>query len=295
MEDAAVLPHGTRKQVISTDHLRGFVEDPFVMARIAANHALGDVFAMGASPQAALATVILPRATPELHRRMLAEIMAAARSVMAEAGAQIVGGHTLVGDTLSIGFTVTGLTQRPVVLGGAQAGDALILTKPIGTGVIMAADMALAAQGEWVAGALHAMQQSQQGAAALLGNTHVHAMTDVTGFGLAGHVMGMIEASGLSARLTLADIPLLDGALELARAGQRSTLFDDNAEMAGRMTLPQGDVRGDLLFDPQTAGGLLAAVVPGVAQGLVAQLQTAGYGAAVIGHLDAGPPHITVV
>jgi len=292
MEDAAVLPHGAEAQVISTDHLRAFVEDPYVMARIAANHALGDVFAMGAAPQAALATVILPRASTTLHARMLAEIMQAARAVMAEAGARIVGGHTLVGDSLSIGFSVTGLCARPITLGGAQAGDALILTKPIGTGVIMAADMALAARGEWVVGAIEAMQLSQKDAAATLGDAH--AMTDVTGFGLAGHVMAMIEASHLSARLSLDDIPLLDGALALAQAGQRSTLFDDNAALAAQMTLPSGDARADLLFDPQTSGGLLAAVAPETAAGLVARLRDQGYGAAQIGTLAAGAPHITL-
>ena len=292
MEDAAVLPHGAGCQVISTDHLRAFVDDPFVMARIAANHALGDVFAMGAVPQAALATVILPRASAEMHRRMLTEIMAAARSVMAEAGARIVGGHTLVGDSLGIGFTVTGLCAAPVTLAGAEAEDVLILTKPIGTGAIMAADMALAARGPWVVAAVMAMQDSQKEAAAILQGAH--AMTDVTGFGLAGHVMGLLEAANLSAHLTLADIPLLEGALALARGGHRSTLFADNAALAARMTLPD-DTRADLLFDPQTAGGLLAAVAPEQAAACLGRLSAAGYPAARIGTLASGAPHITVV
>ncbi|WP_108482151.1 selenide, water dikinase SelD [Oceaniglobus ichthyenteri] len=292
MDDAAVLGDGAIKQVLSTDHLRAFVDDPFTMARIAANHALGDVFAMGARPQTGLATVILPPASQQIHRRMMTDIMQGARQVFADAGAQIVGGHTLVGDSLSIGFAVTGTTEQPIRLSGAQSGDALVLTKPLGTGVIMAADMALAARGAWVTAALTAMQQSQGRAAQIL--RRAHGMTDVTGFGLAGHVMGLCEEAGLAATLHLDAIPLLDGAEILAKAGQRSSLFDQNAELAQQMTLPN-DPRADLLFDPQTAGGLLAAVAPETAAELCGALCDAGYIAAQIGVLTDGAPHITVV
>ncbi|WP_226782676.1 selenide, water dikinase SelD [Oceaniglobus trochenteri] len=292
MDDAAVLTMNGQNQVISTDHLRAMVDDPHVMARIAANHALGDVFAMGATAQAALATIILPRASASLHQRMMAEIMAGADAVMAEAGASIVGGHTLIGDALSIGFTVTGLAQNPVRLSGAQPGDALILTKPIGTGVIMAADMALGARGPWVAGAIAAMTQSQFGAAQML--SAAHAMTDVTGFGLAGHLMGICDAAGLAARLNLSGIPLLEGALALSQSGHRSTLYASNATLAARMTMDGDAPLAALLFDPQTAGGLLAAVAPETAEKVVRNLRESGFHAARIGEMTEGAPHISL-
>nr|WP_099824119.1 selenide, water dikinase SelD [Oceaniglobus indicus] len=290
-DDAAILRFGDIRQVITTDHLRAFTEDPAVFARITANHALGDVFAMGAHPQAALPTVILPRATPEIHADMMAEIMGAAAEVFAAAGAEIVGGHTLIGDHLSLGFTITGLADGAITLAGARADDVLILTKPVGTGVILAAEMAMGARGGWVGCALEAMQQGQGRAAEIL--RHAHAMTDVTGFGLAGHLMGMLDASGLAAAVALGDVPLLDGAADLARAGHRSTLFPENHRIALRMALPDTP-EADLLFDPQTAGGLLAAVAPDAARETLAALQKAGYAAGVIGTLHAGAPFITV-
>ncbi|MBI1418847.1 MAG: selenide, water dikinase SelD [Limimaricola sp.] len=291
-DDAAVLLTGGARQVISTDHLRAFTADPVVLARVAAVHALGDVWAMGAKPQAATASVILPRLSPELQRRTLAEIMQAATEVMEAAGAAIVGGHSSTGDEATVGFTVTGLCDgAPITLQGARPGDALILTKPLGSGVIMAAEMRGVAPGADVATALGLMQQGQGAAAQLLAGAH--AMTDVTGFGLAGHLAGLCEASGVAADLDLHAVPLMPGALALAEAGVRSTLFAENRAGAGAV-LGAAGARGDLLFDPQTAGGLLAAVQSEDAEALVANLVAAGYDAAIIGRIVAGDPVITV-
>lgn len=279
-DDAAVLQTGSQQQVISTDHLRAFVSDPVVMTRIAAVHALGDIWAMGADPQAALASVILPHQSPALAERQLAEIMQAAQEVMRAAGAEITGGHSTLGAELTIGFTVTGLcTRDPVTLAGARPGDRLILTKPLGSGVIMAAHMQGRAAGADVIAAQAEMMKPQGGAARIL--ARASAMTDVTGFGLAGHLRNICKASGTGARIDTARVPLMDGALTLSEKGIRSTLWPENR--AGFDDVPDHP-RAALLFDPQTAGGLLAAV-PGDADDLCAQLSAKGYAAAVIGEI----------
>ncbi|ATG35291.1 putative selenide, water dikinase [Phaeobacter piscinae] len=290
-DDAALLMTGGQQQVLSTDHLRAFTADPVVMARIAAVHALGDIWAMGAAPQAATANLILPKLSPELQARTLHEIMVAAGEIIRDAGADIVGGHTSVGDELTIGFSVTGLCHRqPITLAGAQPGDALILTKPLGTGVIMAAEMTGAADGAVVAGALTSMSQPQGQAAELL--CGAHAMTDVTGFGLLGHLLGISEASKLGAELRLDAMPYLPGAAALSARGIRSSLFAENAAQ-----LPEISTGGvqDLLFDPQTAGGLLAALPMRQAEALLPQLRTHSPNATIIGHMSDKAGAITLV
>ncbi|MFQ6547023.1 selenide, water dikinase SelD [Aestuariibius sp. 2305UL40-4] len=292
-DDAAVLRMGKARQVVTTDHLRAVTDDPYTMARIAAVHALGDVWAMGAAPQAALATVILPRMAEPMQRVTLAEVMAAAQEVFSAEGAEIAGGHSSMGSELTIGFTVTGLLEREAItLAGAKPGDAIVLTKAIGTGTVLAAEMRLRARGADVVAALDHMMQSQGPAARLL--SAAHAMTDVTGFGLAGHLWGICQASGVSAEITIDDVPLLSGAEALAAEGIASTLAPANRVVAKNITFDES-AKTALLFDPQTAGGLLAAVSPDAAEGIVAQLREAGYDAAVIGRFGEGPPHITVV
>ena len=295
-DDAAVLAHGTGVQVMTTDHLRAFTPDAFVMARIAALHALGDVWAMGAAPQVALAQITLPPLSDRLQARTLQEILTAASEVFRDAGADLVGGHTTIGAELTIGFTVTGLAKRAITKGGARPGDALILTRGLGTGVVMAAEMAHAALpggllGETVAATLAAMQRSGKTAAGLLRDAH--ALTDVTGFGLAGHLVEMLDASDLAAVIDLAALPLLPGAEALAAVGVRSSLWAGNrASLTGRVTAPDTP-RADLLYDPQTAGGFLAALPADRAAAVVAALRALGEDAAVIGHVSTGVPHLT--
>jgi selenide,water dikinase len=301
-DDAAVLRAGAGVQVITTDHLRAFTRDTRLMARIAACHAMGDVLAMGAAPQAALAQVILPAAAPPVQAAMLAEIMDEAAAVFRAEGADVVGGHSTQGADLTIGFAVTGLVADPRDLrrkGGAQAGDALVLTRPIGNGTVMAALMAGArlpglVLGEAVAAALAAMARPPGPAARRLA-PGARAMTDVTGFGLAGHLLEMLDAAGLGASLSLAAVPLLPGAGALAAAGQASSLAPANrAATLGRVTGPVSDPRAALLWDPQTCGGFLAAVPADGAAALVADLRAMGEGAAVIGRVTAGPVQITL-
>jgi selenide,water dikinase len=288
-DDAAVLETGGARQVISTDHLRGFAEDPVLVARAAAVHAMGDIWAMGARPQAATATVILPRMSARMQGAWLDEVMEAARAVFAAAGAEVVGGHSSMGAELTLGFTVTGLLGRdPVTLAGARPGDALVLSRGIGTGVVLAGEMRMQARGAEVA-ACWAQMATPQGAAAAILAPVARAMTDVTGFGLAGHLGNICAASGVGAEVALDALPLLPGALRLSEAGVRSTLYDQNrAALVGRIEAPETAL-ATLVFDPQTAGGLLAAVPKAEADRLVAELQAAGFEAARIGTVTEGP------
>lgn len=294
-DDAAILTVPGGVQVITTDHLRAFTFDARLMARIAAIHALGDVWAMGAAPQIALAQITLPRLSPEKSSEMLAEIMDAAAEVFRTAGADIVGGHTSIGAELTIGFTVTGLATRAITKAGAKPGDKLILTKPIGSGTIMAAEMAMAEipgliLGEAVSCALRQMSLPNGPAATLL-TPHAHAMTDVTGFGLAGHLLEILDASGAAATLRCAAIPTLTGAVALAAAGQASSLAPTNRSATiGRISGADSALNA-LFFDPQTAGGLLAAVPSENAETLIAAIP----GAVIIGEITAGPPRITLI
>lgn len=287
-DDAALLGEGAGAQVISTDHLRAFIDEPVTMTRIAAVHAMGDIWAMGGMPQSALTSIILPRQLPELATRQLREIMEAAQEVFEAAGAEIVGGHSTMGAELSIGFTVTGRCERaPITLFGARPGDRLILTKPLGSGVIMAGDMQGIARGVDVAAALAEMARPQGAAARLL--AQAGAMTDVTGFGLMGHLANICAASGVGARVNLCSVPLMGGALALSERGIRSSLYPENR--AG-FDLPE-DPRNALLFDPQTGGGLLAAV-PGDAGQLCVSLNAAGFQAVEIGKITDAAGQIAI-
>jgi len=290
-DDAAVLEIGGALQVLSTDAVRGFTSDPRLLARVAAVHAMGDVWAMGARPRAALMTLTLPRMTPALEARTVAEATAAARAALAAAGADLVGGHTGLGAELSIGFAVVGLAERPIGLAGARPGDRLILTKPIGSGTILAGAMAGAADPDNVAACWRMMETSSAAAAETLAPI-VRAMTDVTGFGLANHLLGLLDASGAAADLDPGAAPLLAGAEALAASGVRSSLFEANVEAAAGRAPPPESPRAALLYDPQTAGGLLAAAPADAAGRLIETLAGRGVRAAIIGEIVSGPPAI---
>ena len=295
-DDAAQLRHGADVQVITTDHLRTFTCDPYLMAQITAVHALGDIWAMGAAPQAALSQITLPRLSPDLQSRMIDDILQAAAGVFAAAGAEIVGGHTTIGSELTVGFTVTGLVRRPITKAGARPGDAILLTKALGSGTIMAAEMAIARLtgplmlGEAVAAALAAMTHPQGAASSALA-PHARAMTDVTGFGLMGHMLEVLQASGCAATLQPSQIPLMPGAAELAAMGHASTIAPLNrAALLGHVT---GEVP-PLLYDPQTSGGLLAVVPAHLVPFLLTKLRQSDPDTSLIGHVTEGPPHITI-
>ncbi|SEM94592.1 selenophosphate synthase [Pseudorhodobacter antarcticus] len=294
-DDAGVIALAQGVQVLTTDHLRAFTHDAALMARITAIHALGDIWAMGAAPQSALCQITLPPMSDTLHADMLAEILQAAAQVFTAAGADILGGHTSIGAELTIGFSITGRADRPIQKTTAQLGDAIILTKPIGTGTVLAAEMATATLqsdlmlGEAVVATYASMQHPLQTAARILA-PHATAMTDLTGFGLAGHLLEMLD--GANAAATLTQIPTLPGALSLAAQGIASTIAPANrAACAGRITAPDMP----LLYDPQTAGGLLATVPAALADTILTALIAAGEPAQIIGHITPGPPHITLI
>ncbi len=300
-DDAAILarPAGGVR-VITTDHLRGFTHDYRRMARVTANHALGDIWAMGALPEVAMAQVTFPRMAAALQAEALAEIMAEATAFFRAAGADIVGGHSSQGAELTLGFTVTGLCDRPVRKGGVRPGDVLILTKPIGTGVILAAEMAAARLPDALLGevwttCMAGMERSLEPAARLIGPV-ARAMTDVTGFGLAGHLAEMLAASDpATAKLVLHDIPCYSGAIALVGLGHQSSLAPANrTALADMLSAPQ-TARAALLYDPQTCGGLLAAVPEDLAQDVLTALSNAGEPATVIGRITEGPRRIDVI
>jgi len=288
-DDAAILRGPSGAQVLSTDHLRGFVSDPWLMGQLAAIHALGDVWAMGAAPQLALAQIILPRASETVAERMLAELLDGAQSVFGPAGATLAGGHTTMGAEQNVGFTVTGTCAHPVPKQGAQPGDVLILTKPLGTGIILAADMQNVRPRSGLLGPVWAacvasMARPMGQDAAILAPV-ARAMSDVTGFGLAGHLAEMLGDT-LSAVLDHTALPVLDGAMGLAGQGVRSTLAPAN-----RAALrPEWDgPMADLLVDPQTCGGLLAAVPAAQAEAVLLQLTKAGAPARSLGRVTDRP------
>ena len=267
-DDAALLTMGRFRQVLTTDHVSALTDDPIMMARIATVHALSDIWAMGADPQAATLSLILPRMTSSLQVRTVSEINQTVAQVLGDAGASLVGGHTTLGAELTIGLTITGLCSKPTTtLAGAKPGDLLVLTKPIGSGTIMAADMRRLARGADVQKCLDLMACPQGDIAKVLDKAN--AMTDVTGFGLAGHLAGMCVASGVGATVKLTDVPLIHGALDLATAGVRSSLYPENRAIKG-VAAPD-TARGALMFDPQTGGGLLAALSPEHAERLRGQ------------------------
>ncbi len=293
LDDAAIIEQGGTTQVFSTDHLRAFTPDAFMVAKVAAVHALGDIWAMGAAPRAVLAHIILPPLSAEKQALMLKEIMAGAGDIFEACGTRIAGGHTSIGAELTIGFSITGDLHRPAIThGGARPGDALMLTKPIGTGVLLAAEMRQLADGADYQAALDSMCRPQATAAHLLG-AHATALTDVTGFGLAGHLFNILEGSGVCAHVELNDVPLLSGALELAEQDIQSTLWPANAAQVARMTMTRS-ARSDLLFDPQTCGGLLATIPAEHETSIISAFRSAGESIWKIGEISKGDPHISV-
>jgi selenide,water dikinase len=216
-----------------------------------------------------------------------------ANVVLREADCALVGGHTSEGAELSLGFAINGLISRHAVLQkqGLQPGDALVLTKRIGTGTLLAAHMRGTAKARWIAAAMQHMIQSNRDAARILRNFDVHAATDVTGFGLLGHLVEMVRASGVDATIAIDRIPLLDGADETVKLGIFSSLQPQNVRL--RRAIHALDTvashpRYPLLFDPQTAGGLLAAVPIQRSQACIAALRSVGYThASIIGLVSA--------
>jgi len=271
------------------DFFRALVGDPYLFGRIAATHALGDIYAMGGVPETALAIAALPPARPAITEHDLFHMLKGGTEVLEAAGASLVGGHSAEGAEMALGFAVTG-RMRPGRLmrkAGLRPGDRLILTKPLGTGVILAAEMRGRARARIVEGAIETMLQPAAAASAVFAAHSATACTDVTGFGLLGHLLEMLAVSSADARLDPDSIPALDGALDLIGAGIASSLNPGNQTALAALTDadPDAPLTG-LMIDPQTAGGLLAGVPAARAAACLAELRAAGYRAAEIGVVD---------
>jgi selenide,water dikinase len=290
-DDAAVssVPPG-RVHLQSVDFFRSFISDPYVFGRIAANHCLGDLFAMGAEPQTALAVAVAPFGLEAKVEEQLYQLLAGATDVLEENGATLAGGHTAEGAELAFGLVVNGWADPNQLLrkGGLKPGDSLILIKPLGTGALFAADMRRRAKGAWIEAALQSMQVSNRDGAQCFLRHHATACTDVTGFGLLGHLVEMIQQSqGVGVELFLDEIPVLEGVEETMRAGIFSSLQPQNLRLRRAIGNLEDVVQHPcfpILFDPQTAGGLLAGVPASEARQCLEQLKQRGYAhAAVIG------------
>jgi selenide,water dikinase len=293
-DDAAVVDTGgERLSVHTVDYFRAIVDDPYVFGKIAANHALGDIYAMGAEPQTALAIATVPYGIEAKVEADLSQMMAGANEVLREARCALVGGHTSEGAELALGFAVNGLVDRDAALrkGGLRPCDALILTKPIGTGALLAAHMRGKAKARWVMAAIAHMTQSNRAAAHILRAHGARAATDVTGFGLIGHLVEMLKAGDVDATLVLPNVPLLDGLAETMALGIFSSLQPQNVRLRKAIRNLEAAASHPLypaLFDPQTAGGLLASVPAERAPACVAALQADGYASAtIVGAVEA--------
>ena len=293
-EDAAALsvpPDQTLLQ--SVDMFPAIVDDAYVFGQIAANHCLSDIFAMGGRPRTALAIAALPLAPEEKMEVTLEELLQGARRVLRRAGAELVGGHTLEGSELALGLAVSGLAESSRLLRkrAMAPGDRLILTKPLGTGALFAAQMRLKAKGRWIQSAQESMLRSNQHAAACILRHSVHACTDVSGFGLLGHLFEMVRDSNLQVRISLSAVPLLEGAIDTTEAGIHSSLLPQNLRLQGAVRNHRLASRAPafpLLFDPQTAGGLLASVPDHCSETCVEELRATGDSeATIIGAVEA--------
>ncbi len=287
-DDAAVTEVPAGKLIVqSVDYFRSFIDDPYLFGQIAANHALSDIFAMGAESQSAMAIATIPYGIESQVEDQLYQTMSGALSVLNASNTALVGGHSSEGEELSFGLSVTGLANREQVMrkSGMLAGDVLILSKALGTGTLFAADMRLKAKGRWIDAALKSMLLSNQAAGFCMHSHGATACTDVTGFGLLGHLVEMTRSSGKSVKLNLSSLPIMDGALEMIETGIFSSLQEQNVRLRRAIKDP-GELAGHkhfpLLFDPQTSGGLLAAIPAENVEACLSELKELGYPVSVV-------------
>jgi len=299
-DDAGVYQIAPDQALVQTvDFFTPVVDDPYTFGQIAATNALSDIYAMGGKPLTALALVCFPE---KADLEILERILAGGLSKMIEAGCTVIGGHSIRDEETKFGYSVTGLIHPKKVLAnaGAKPGDALVLTKALGTGVISTAIKKGKAEAAWVNAAVQSMTTLNKQAADLIRmkDYRVHAMTDVTGFGLIGHAREMALASDVALRFFSKDIPILPGALECVRAGHVPGGLKANRDFAECMVGYEAEVSEELktlLFDPQTAGGLLISIAEDDGKNLVLELQGAGIPARYVGKVtESRKPLISI-
>ncbi len=281
-DDAAIINPQGHCLAQSVDQIRSMVDDHYIFGRIAANHALSDLFAMGAEPQSAMVLVSLAHATQSIQKRDLLQLMHGITSTLKQCNCTLSGGHSNESAETSLGLVVNGLLKPTTALlkSGLQSGNQLILTKPIGTGVLLAADMQASAKGPDLQACIRTMLLSNQQAASIFKQHDVNALTDVTGFGLIGHLLEMLRASNVGCNLQPTCIPMLTGALNLSKQGIGSTLLPKNLDFASSLKSKQKWETLEnyqLLFDPQTSGGLLAGIPASKLDSCLKHLRRDGY------------------
>ncbi len=293
-DDAAVIQSpGGRPMTVTADFFTAPLDDPYIVGRIAALNSASDVFAIGAKPIAALALVTIPVGSPRRQEQVLYETLAGSMHEFRQMDCSLVGGHTIEGPNLTVGYTVLADqgSHEPRKKSLLRAGDQLVLTKPLGSGILLAAHMQARCRAEWMAELLEMMLLSNQPGATLVDRFDIPALTDVTGFGLAGHLMEMLKPTGLSARLHINQIPMISGTAEMLSEGIESTLAsankDNEAFVVGEYSL-RNRPEFAAMFDPQTCGGLLLAVAQKDTETVLSELSNqSNVRAAVIGEVVA--------
>ncbi len=276
---AATRDESGRTTLHNIDVIRSFCDDPWLLGRVAANNALSDLFAKGGRPRYAQAVIGLPDSEADESQELLFQVLSGVRATLDEHGVSLLGGHTTIGEELTVGLSVSGDGPEGGTLlrqSGAQDGDDLLFTGRLGTGVVLAADHMGLAKGLWVVACHAAMQDSNEIGGRVALELGAHASTDITGFGFAGHLMTLLDRTNLIAEIDPASVPLLPGAKELWTAGHRSTAHPAN-HAAFRRYLRGASVADEAwLFDPQTSGGLLLAVASDKTQAVIEAFAAAG-------------------
>ena len=296
-DDAGVYQLSPDTALVQTvDFFTPIVDDPYTFGQIAATNSLSDVYAMGGRPLTSLAMVCFPE---KGDLAILERILAGGLSKMMEAGCTVIGGHSIRDDETKFGYSVTGIINPKKILtnGGAKAGDRLIFTKSLGTGVISTAIKKGLAKQSWIDAAVASMTTLNKTSAEVVIRYDVHSLTDVTGFGLIGHAREMALASDVAIKLHASRIPVLEGAFDCIRDGYIPGGLKANREFAECMVSYDAGIADEtktILFDPQTAGGLLISVAPGDSEALRRDLLTAGVPAVEIGEVLPGKPAIHV-
>jgi len=295
-DDAGVFLHDGQSWVATTDFITPVCDDPRRFGRVAAANSISDIYAMGGRPLFALNICCFPSRVPT---EMLGEIIAGGAETVRDEGAAIIGGHTVADDDLKYGLAVTGVIDkgRVLTLADAKPGDSLLLTKPLGTGVLINAYRKQRIDDDALEPALHLMEQTNRVASRLALANEGRACTDVTGFGLARHLLGICRSSGVGARLNLGSLPLHDGFLQLVADGVTTASTEPNEESVGDSLTIDASIdaaRRAALFDPQTSGGLLISLPEKNVPVFIAAIEAEGGSAARIGECVAGPPRIDV-